>query len=134
MTQIEHLAIRSKNPEKLAQYYERVFHWERLETWPSGAVHLSDGRINIAILPLNGNPGGIHHFGVHIDDLEEIGQRLETLDEKLPPAPEGRPLAETRLTDLDGNQIDLSLKHYLERFGADGKEKSFVKEPLAQRS
>jgi catechol 2,3-dioxygenase-like lactoylglutathione lyase family enzyme len=133
MAAIEHLAIRSKNPEKLAQYYERVFGWSRLETWPSGAVHLSDGRINIAILPLNGNPGGLHHFGVHIDDLDEIGQRLESLDERLPPAPEGRPLAETRLSDLDGNQIDLSLKGYLERFGAGGGESTFVKEPAARR-
>ena len=125
VAQIEHLAIRSRNPEKLAQYYQEVFGWERLETWPGGAVHLSDGRINIAVLPLNGNPPGLHHFGVHIDDLAEVGERLGQFGEALPPQPAERPLAETRLTDLEGNQIDLSLKSYLARFGGHG----FVKAP-----
>src|SRR3954467_15541007 len=125
MAQIEHLAIRSKDPDKLARYYETVFGWKRIEDWTGGAVHLSDGRINIAILPLNNNPPGLHHFGVHVEDLAEIDHRLGAFDEKLPVVPQDRPLAETRLTDLDGNQIDLSLKSYLARFAT----RDLVREP-----
>jgi catechol 2,3-dioxygenase-like lactoylglutathione lyase family enzyme len=133
MAQIEHLAIRSRNPEKLATYYQEIFGWKRIEDWPGGAVHLSDGRINIAVLPLNGNPSGLHHFGVHVDDLAEVGAKLEQFGEELPPQPLERPLAETRLTDLEGNQIDLSLKSYLDRFGGEGQKRDLVKAPSGAR-
>ena len=113
MARIQHLAIRSRDPDKLARYYEGVFGWTRISTSPGGGVHLTDGHINIAVLPNNGSPSGLHHIGVKIEDFQDIDRRLADFDERLPPMQNKR-LAETRLTDPDGNQIDLSLRGFLE--------------------
>jgi catechol 2,3-dioxygenase-like lactoylglutathione lyase family enzyme len=113
MVRIEHLAIRSRNPEKLAQYYGGVFGWARTYTSPNGGVHLTDGHVNIAVLPNNGSPSGLHHIGVKVEDLDEIDHRLAGFGEQLPPR-ENKRLAEMRLTDLDGNQIDLSVRGFME--------------------
>ena len=114
MERIQHLAIRSRNPEKLAQYYEGVFGWKRTYKSPNGGVHLTDGHLNIAVLPNSGSPSGMHHFGVKIESLDEIDQRLMPFEERLPPL-ENKRLAETRLTDPDGNQIDLSVRGFLDQ-------------------
>ena len=114
MSPIQHLAIRSRNPEKLARYYEGVFGWRIVSISPGGGVHLTDGNINIAVLPNNGSPSGLHHIGVKIEDFSEIERRLAGFDEVLPPMQNKR-LAESRLTDPDGNQIDLSQRGFLEQ-------------------
>jgi catechol 2,3-dioxygenase-like lactoylglutathione lyase family enzyme len=121
MVRIQHLAIRSRNPEKLALYYEGVFGWQRTYTSPNGGVHLTDGNVNIAVLPLNRSPSGIDHFGVKVEDMEEIGRRLADFEETLPPR-EDRRLVEIRLTDLDGNQIDLSERGFLDQRAAPAAE------------
>jgi catechol-2,3-dioxygenase len=114
MAHIQHLAIRTENPEKLAQYYEEVFGWSRLRTAQGGSVHLSDGHINIALLNTNGSPSGIDHFGVKIESLGEVEQGLSKYDTAI----EGRPAeraAEKRVSDPDGNQIDLSVRGFMAR-------------------
>lgn len=113
MAHIQHLAIRTDDPEKLARYYEEVFGWTRLRTSKGGGVHLSDGNINIAVLRKNGMAGGIEHFGVKIDSVGEVESGLAKYDVVL----EGRPAnraAEMRIADPDGNQIDLSVTGFLD--------------------
>ena len=112
MAHIQHLAIRSTDPEKLARYYEQVFGWTRLRQGPGGGVHLSDGHINIAILKPNGLPTGIEHFGVKIDSLDEVKPGLARYDAEIAARPAER-AAENRLADPDGNQIDLSVQGFL---------------------
>jgi catechol 2,3-dioxygenase-like lactoylglutathione lyase family enzyme len=114
MAHIQHLAIRTDDPEKLARYYEEVFGWERLRTSKGGGVHLSDGHINIAILKKYDTAGGVDHFGVKIDSLNEVQPGLAKYDIVL----EGRPAnraAEMRIADPDGNEIDLSVTGFLEK-------------------
>jgi catechol 2,3-dioxygenase-like lactoylglutathione lyase family enzyme len=112
MAHIQHLAIRTENPEKLARYYEEVFGWSRIRTGQGGAVHLSDGHINLALLNTNGAPSGIDHFGVKIDSLGEVEQGLSKYEAEIAGRPAER-AAEKRVSDPDGNLIDLSVQGFM---------------------
>ena len=116
MPQIRHLAIVTLNPEKLAKFYEEVFDMELLNSG-GGAYYVTDGHITLALLPnkAEGKPSGLNHFGFQIEDAEEIARRLEEHG-MAPPAerPTDRPYAETRATDPDGNNYDLSVHGYQE--------------------
>src|SRR4026207_1941220 len=76
-TQIRYLAIVSERPEVLAGFYSRYFSMRELGRSDSGDVALTDGFYNISILtPRNGEPPGISHFGVTIDDIGAVESRL----------------------------------------------------------
>ena len=112
MAKIKHIAIVTMDPEKLATFYQEVFEMEVLHTSKSGGFYLTDGYINVALLPnkAEGKPNGLNHFGFEIENQEEIGQRMEKFGLQ-PPAqrPRNRPYAETRGCDPDGNNFDLSV-------------------------
>jgi lactoylglutathione lyase len=68
--------------------YKDALGWKEIRRSPNGAVFLTDGAINVAILnwktekdPDVGAHGpnfsGIHHFGVEVDDLAEASRRLD---------------------------------------------------------
>ncbi|MDH3242033.1 MAG: VOC family protein [Alphaproteobacteria bacterium] len=115
MAKLRHLGIITVDPEKLARFYSDVFEMEIIHRSPAGAVYMSDGVINLALLPntAEGKPSGLNHFGFHVEDAEEIGARLAAWNVAEPRArPSNRPYAETRTTDPDGNNIDLSVHGY----------------------
>ena len=103
---IRHPAIVAKDPEKLADYYRKVFsieevHRDNKAKKPGGkiGVFLTDGYLNPAILPLGldgENALGIHHFGFIVEDLEEMLRRIEE---------HGGKLAEPLLTGSTGNTV-----------------------------
>jgi catechol 2,3-dioxygenase-like lactoylglutathione lyase family enzyme len=113
---IRHLAIITLDPERLARFYEDVFQMTRL-TGKAGvpgskAVYMTDGYITLALLEnkADGKPTGLNHFGFHVDDHNEISQRLTKAGVKAPAKrPADRPYAETRATDPDGNNFDISV-------------------------
>ena len=87
MVRINHIAIRTTDPDKTAAFYKEVFGLEEVGLARSG-YYLSDGYINLAILKANeeavgASPrdaagySGIDHLGFMVDDLEEIKERLE---------------------------------------------------------
>lgn len=124
MAKLQHLGIFTTNPEKLAKFYMEVFDMKLLHRRekgtrpPTGAVFLTDGHINLAILPnrAEGKPSGLNHIGFHIDDADEIDRRLAQWDVVMPAErPADRMYAETRCTDPDGNNIDLSVHGYQTR-------------------
>jgi len=109
MARIKHIALTTQNPDKVAAFYKEAFGWKEIRRSPSGAVFLTDGAINVAVLNwkterdadvgANGpNYSGIHHFGVEVDDLAEASERLDAaqgtrLTQKQgieTPLPEGR--------------------------------------------
>ena len=111
---IRHLAIYTLNTDELAKFYVTVFDMEiTLRAGPigKGPVFLTDGYMNLAILPATtkGEAAvGLNHFGFHVDDLVEIEERLlEEGLEKPTMRPAGR-YAEFRATDPCGNAFDLS--------------------------
>ncbi len=115
MPKIRHLAILTRRPERLADFYKHVFEMKELYRTKNGSVHLSDGEVNLAILNANdpkepGHTPGLHHFGFHVDDHETIAQRIEEVyPEGAPKArPKGTSYTETRGSDPDGNLFDIS--------------------------
>lgn len=120
---IRHLAIVAKDPEKLAEYYKRVFGMEETHRDDKSkkergkiGVFLTDGYLALAILPLRleGENGlGVHHFGFHIDSMDEVTGNMEAEDVEAPQLrPGDRPFAEFRGMDPEGNLFDLSEHGY----------------------
>lgn len=88
MARIKHIALTTQNPEKVAAFYKEALGLREIRRSPNGAVFLTDGHINLAILNwktekdadvgANGpNYSGIHHFGFQVDDLDEACEKLE---------------------------------------------------------
>ncbi|HVB17717.1 MAG TPA: VOC family protein [Stellaceae bacterium] len=88
MARIRHIALTTKEPAKVAEFYKSAFGLTELRRSPNGAVFLSDGHINVAILNTKGEESpdmgahgahftGIHHFGFEVDDLDAACNQLE---------------------------------------------------------
>jgi catechol 2,3-dioxygenase-like lactoylglutathione lyase family enzyme len=110
---IRHLAIMSREPAKLSEFYQSVFEMEVIHVSPHGrAFYLSDGYLTLAILPqrLEGEAAvGINHFGWSVGDRAAVADRLVAAGVEEPKArPSTRPFAEFRGVDPEGNQFDLS--------------------------
>jgi catechol 2,3-dioxygenase-like lactoylglutathione lyase family enzyme len=115
MAKLRHLGIITVDPEKLSRFYSDVFEMKVIHRSPAGAVYMSDGVINLALLPntAEGKPSGLNHFGFHVEDAEAVADRLAAWNVAEPRArPSNRPYAETRTFDPDGNNIDLSVHGY----------------------
>lgn len=128
---IRHLAIITLDPEKLAKFYEQTFEMERLPAKGAGgskAIYMTDGYVTLALLEnkAEGKPPGLNHFGFEVEDQDEITQRLARGGVKAPAKrPADRPYAETRATDPDGNNFDISVKG----FGSETASATARKEP-----
>lgn len=112
LRKLRHIAIVSVNPGRLAKFYEEVFGMEVVHSSKSGAVFMSDGTISLALLKnkAEGKPNGLNHIGFLIDDHEDVASQLEKWGIDRPvERPADRPYAEVRMTDPDGNNIDLSV-------------------------
>jgi catechol 2,3-dioxygenase-like lactoylglutathione lyase family enzyme len=129
---IRHLAIMTLDPERLAKFYEQTFEMTRLPAKGasgSKAVYVTDGYITLALLEnrAEGKPPGLNHFGWQVEDQDEIASRLAKAGLKGPAKrPADRPYAETRATDPDGNNFDISIKGY----GAEDIASAPRKEPV----
>src|SRR5438046_5463048 len=88
MPRIKHIALTTKDPSETAAFYKEAFGMEEIRRAPNGAVFLTDGYINLAILNwkteksadvgANGpNYSGIHHFGFEVEDVDEDASKLE---------------------------------------------------------
>ena len=84
---IKHIAIRTPDPEKTAEFYKKMLELEVVGLARSG-VYLLDGYINLAILKSNHNETsespretsgypGIDHLGFQVDNLVETTTELE---------------------------------------------------------
>jgi catechol 2,3-dioxygenase-like lactoylglutathione lyase family enzyme len=104
MPRIKHIALTTKEPAKVAAFYRDAFGMQEIRRAPNGAVFLTDGYINLAILNwkteksadvgANGpNYSGIHHFGFEVEDLDESAAKLERA--------EGQPLEEKAGLDTE---------------------------------
>jgi catechol 2,3-dioxygenase-like lactoylglutathione lyase family enzyme len=130
---IRHLAIMTLDPERLANFYEQVFGMSRLTRGKrvpgSKAVYMTDGYLTLALLEnkAEGKPSGLNHFGFQVDDQDEIARRMAKAGVK-PPAkrPADRPYAETRGTDPDGNNFDLSVQGFGSEEGSESKDRAPV--------
>jgi catechol 2,3-dioxygenase-like lactoylglutathione lyase family enzyme len=88
MPRIKHIALTTGNPEKVAAFYKDDFDMKEVRRSPNGAVFLTDGYINLAILnhktekdadvgAHGPNFNGIHHFGFEVENLDAACEKLE---------------------------------------------------------
>lgn len=119
--QINHMAIISANYLLLDHYYRAMFkfdHSGRKE--PEGACIVSDGCVGLNILPRrDGYVGGIDHFGIKVDSIDEVFERMQKAHPKasIVKRPTQRSFAAYSGHDPDGNVFDLT-----ERGGANLKD------------
>ena len=124
MGKLRHIAILTHQPEKLADFYKRVFELKELFRTKRGSIHLSDGDVNLAILNANDpkEPGhrlGLYHFGFHVKDPEAVAKRIQEVYPQGYPKARQATYAESRGTDPDGNFFDISSVGWGEKRRAD---------------
>jgi methylmalonyl-CoA/ethylmalonyl-CoA epimerase len=84
MARIKHIAIRTRDVEKTAAFYQEAFGLKQAGFGQNG-IYLTDGHLNIAILKFqpdkNGEPLrlGIDHVGFQVDDVDAALARIEGL-------------------------------------------------------
>ena len=98
MARLRHIAIATKDPEKTAAFYQKVFGLTFIKRVPSsprgGGVFLTDGYINFAFLSFPSdeaadmeggvNYEGLHHMGFQVEDLQHVNEQIAGTDaEKL---------------------------------------------------
>ena len=112
MAKIRHIAILASDTTRLSNFYKSCFGLK--EVARSGpeqrAIYLSDGHINLAILPARGRKEGIYHFGFEVESVENgMSAAVEAGGKKgsnsLPK--DGR-FAEAFVVDPVGTRVDLS--------------------------
>ena len=111
MARIKHIALICMDPDKLAEFYCDVFGMT-VQVRRLGGVHLTDGYLNLALLPqrAEGKSPGLNHFGWQVEDRDEIAEKMKKWEVVAPVArPANRTYAETRGTDPEGNNFDLSV-------------------------
>ena len=121
MAKLRHFALMTRQPERLADFYKKVFDLEEIFRTKGGSIHLSDGEVNLAILNAN-NPKepedlermGLNHFGFLVEDQESVAKRIQEIYPAGAPKarPDGTSYAETRGSDPDGNLFDISTWGY----------------------
>jgi len=130
---INHIALRSRNPERAAEFYTRVFELKLSNQTGDGAFHVSDGRVSLVIMPWTMQnfighdpmPPQLDHFGFKVESIEALKREMDDLigvnplfrTKPLGYGEEGRarfdlfkqcPIGEFHLTDLEGVYIDVT--------------------------
>jgi catechol 2,3-dioxygenase-like lactoylglutathione lyase family enzyme len=116
MARIRHIAILTEDVEKLVNFYISAFGLKIVQGVGT-ATYLSDGHINLAIIPIGPEreiegphlKPGLDHFGFEVENVADVRETCKDPDgasrvDKRPPNRE----AEYRVRDPDGNRIDLS--------------------------
>jgi catechol 2,3-dioxygenase-like lactoylglutathione lyase family enzyme len=81
MAKIRHIAIRCEDVEATAAFFQRVFGLQLVLRRGHGPIDLSDGDVNITLLPTTNargetKPAGFEHIGFSVDDADATRERL----------------------------------------------------------
>jgi catechol 2,3-dioxygenase-like lactoylglutathione lyase family enzyme len=112
MPRIRHIAILAGDPAKLAEFYKTAFGLKEVaRSGENGeAIYVSDGHINLALLPARNRREGIYHFGIEVEDVKgatETALAAGATGGKAELPKDGR-FAETFVLDPVGTRVDLS--------------------------
>ena len=79
MAKIRHVTYRAADLEAMAEFFVNAFGMKIIHRRPDGAIDLSDGTINLTVVPVRaaGQRQGIDHIGFMVEDEEEAISRLE---------------------------------------------------------
>ena len=116
MARIRHVAIKCENQEKTAAFYKQTFGLAEVWRGPvradgNRAIYLSDGHINLAILPARGGREGIDHFGFQVEDMETTLKTAGAVGAQGDAAKKPRDgrFAEVGVHDPSGQSVDVSV-------------------------
>ena len=80
MTKIRHISYRAEDVDAMAKFLIDAMGMTMIQKRKDGSIDLSDGSINIAVLPLAGNRSrraGLDHIGFSAEDDQEQTRRME---------------------------------------------------------
>lgn len=105
---IRHIAINvpDEEREKMANYYKGIFGLEEKYRGPTGAIYLSDGFVDVALISSPRLSWGINHFGFQVESIAAIEEKAQTTANANTPAA----VAESWIRDPLGNRVDISEK------------------------
>lgn len=112
MARIRHIALLATDPAKLSEFYKASFGLKEVARSGEGgeAIYLSDGHINLALLPARNRREGIFHFGMEVEDVKsavDSALAAGATGGKAELPRDGR-FAETFVLDPVGTRVDLS--------------------------
>jgi catechol 2,3-dioxygenase-like lactoylglutathione lyase family enzyme len=118
---IKHIAIFAKDQLKMVEFYKTTFGMEQVHQHDSEgdktrqAYYLSDGHINLAILPAGDREEGIDHFGFEIEDYDATARAALAAGATKGPeeVPQDGRFAEGFIRDPTGTRVDLSVRGWL---------------------
>ncbi|HLG10675.1 MAG TPA: VOC family protein [Dehalococcoidia bacterium] len=119
MARIEHIAIFARDNLQVAEFYKSTFGMQEVFRQPAGpsgertAVYLTDGHINLALLPSSPTGAeGLHHFGFHVDDVSQTADAAVAAGARhgRSEVPQDGRFNEAFVLDPVGARIDLSSK------------------------
>src|SRR5215475_4092578 len=114
MPQLRRLAITAEDPVRLAAFYREVFELDQIGA-AGGAVFLSDGTFNLALLPKTGNAAmGLKGVGFDTVQVESIRMKLArtaNADQSLVERNSNTGI-EYEMHDPDGNLIGLRARAF----------------------
>jgi len=139
---INHMAMVSSDYSLLERYYRSLFGFVNSgRNDPEASTVVGDGNVGLNILPRrDGYVGGIDHFGMVVESLAEVEQRMKKANARagMVKRPSYRPFAAYSGNDPDGNVFDLAEEKsenlddvYAER---DGKERDAMFNRFAIRT
>jgi len=116
MAKIRHIAIKVEDQEKAASFYKQTFGMTEAWRGPvrddgNRAIYLTDGYINMAVLPARGGREGIDHFGFQVEDMDstlktaEVSGAQKQADQK----PKDGRFAEMGVRDPVGQLVDVTV-------------------------
>ena len=114
MPQLRRLAISAENPATLVAFYREVFELEQIGE-AGGAVFLSDGTFNLALLPgKDGTATGLKGLGFETAQLESIRMKLARTAnaDQCPVERDANTGLEYDMHDPDGNLIGLRTRAF----------------------
>jgi catechol 2,3-dioxygenase-like lactoylglutathione lyase family enzyme len=116
VAKIRHIAVKVEDQEKTADFYKQTF--GMTEAWRGPvredghrAIYLTDGYINMAILPAHGERQGIDHFGFQVEDMDGTLKTATSAGAKGDAAKKPRDgrFAEMGIHDPVGQLVDVSV-------------------------
>ncbi len=116
MAKLRHIAMAVPDMETAAAFYEKTFDLERVKQ-TKRRIYLSDGTINLTLMPSNDRAGddregfvGIHHLGFVVDDTGGSERKLTENGGKIVDTPSSyvSENAERKYWDPNGIMVDIS--------------------------
>jgi catechol 2,3-dioxygenase-like lactoylglutathione lyase family enzyme len=107
---LKHIALVSDNYALQGKFYEAAFGMRTAaDPRPERAVTVGDGYVGLNINPRKpGRPAGLDHFGLEVDEVAPMLERLKKHHVEVVQRPSTRPFAGITTHDPAGNLFDLS--------------------------